>query len=84
MAWFGRAVEAGARLRRRGRQPRWTLRQTATCEPTVLTGVRPEMDVSRQEIFGPVVALRTFGDEDDVVAWANDTDAGLSAYRVHP
>ena len=52
----------------------------AFLEPTILTGVDPSMDVFKQEIFGPVIAIRTFGDDDDVLEWANDTDAGLSSF----
>ena len=78
-----RAVEAGARLVAGGGAP---VDAPTDCylEPTVLTGVRPEMDVSRQEIFGPVVALRTFGDEDDVVALGERHRRGSERIRVHP
>jgi phenylacetaldehyde dehydrogenase len=50
--------------------------------PTVLSNVRPEMAVMREEIFGPVVCALRFGDEDlDAIArLANDTAYGLSAY----
>ena len=50
--------------------------------PTVLSNVRPEMTVMREEIFGPVVCALRFGDEDmDAIAKvANDTSYGLSAY----
>jgi phenylacetaldehyde dehydrogenase len=50
--------------------------------PTVLSNVRPEMSVMRDEIFGPVVCALRFGDEDlDAIARvANDTAYGLSAY----
>jgi phenylacetaldehyde dehydrogenase len=50
--------------------------------PTVLSNVRPEMSVMRDEIFGPVVCALRFGDEDlDAIARvANDTSYGLSAY----
>jgi succinate-semialdehyde dehydrogenase/glutarate-semialdehyde dehydrogenase len=48
--------------------------------PIVLGGVTPEMAIWREEIFGPVVALRTAADEADAIAQANDTDAGLVAY----
>jgi succinate-semialdehyde dehydrogenase/glutarate-semialdehyde dehydrogenase len=48
--------------------------------PIVLAGVTPEMAIWREEIFGPVVALRTAADEADAIAQANDTDAGLVAY----
>jgi phenylacetaldehyde dehydrogenase len=48
-------------------------------EPTVLTGVRPEMRVMREEIFGPVVAATPFSDVDDLVRRANDSAYGLAA-----
>ena len=48
--------------------------------PTVIAGVRPDMRISKEEIFGPVVGIQTFTNEDDVIALANDTDAGLTSY----
>jgi succinate-semialdehyde dehydrogenase/glutarate-semialdehyde dehydrogenase len=48
--------------------------------PVVLGGITPEMAIWREEIFGPVVALRTAADEADAIAQANDTNAGLVAY----
>jgi acyl-CoA reductase-like NAD-dependent aldehyde dehydrogenase len=45
--------------------------------PTVLTGVTPDMRVATEEIFGPVVALIRFSDEDEAVRIANDTPFGL-------
>jgi aldehyde dehydrogenase (NAD+) len=48
-------------------------------QPTVLTGVRPDMRLFREEIFGPVVAVVPFDDEDGVVAAANDSIYGLAA-----
>jgi len=48
--------------------------------PTVLEGVTAEMDVAREEIFGPVAALMAFDSEDEVIALANDTPYGLAAY----
>ncbi|SDT37172.1 succinate semialdehyde dehydrogenase [Friedmanniella luteola] len=47
---------------------------------TVVTGVRPGSDILRQEIFGPVLSVSTFGDEDEAVALANDTEYGLVSY----
>ncbi len=47
--------------------------------PTVLAGARQGDDIVRREVFGPVVSVTRFGDEDDVVAWANDSDYGLTA-----
>ncbi|MEL4359291.1 MULTISPECIES: NAD-dependent succinate-semialdehyde dehydrogenase [unclassified Luteococcus] len=48
--------------------------------PTVLADVPAEADIARQEIFGPVVAIQTFTDEDDVIRRANDTEFGLASY----
>lgn len=48
--------------------------------PTILADVTPEMAIMREETFGPVAAIIPFGDEQEVVAAANDTDYGLIAY----
>jgi acyl-CoA reductase-like NAD-dependent aldehyde dehydrogenase len=48
-------------------------------QPTVFTDVRPEMTISREEIFGPVLATIEFGDIDEAIARANDTPYGLAA-----
>ena len=47
--------------------------------PTLLTGVRPDMDVVREEIFGPVVVATAFDEAEEAVALANDTEYGLAA-----
>lgn len=47
--------------------------------PTVLTGVREDMRLMKEEIFGPVVAVVPFDDEEEVIAWANNSDYGLAA-----
>jgi aldehyde dehydrogenase (NAD+) len=47
--------------------------------PTVLTNVDPGMRLYQQEIFGPVVSILPFDDEDEAVAMANDTTYGLAA-----
>jgi succinate-semialdehyde dehydrogenase/glutarate-semialdehyde dehydrogenase len=47
---------------------------------TVLLNVSPGMRIYRKEVFGPVVSVVPFSDEDDAVAMANDTDAGLASY----
>jgi acyl-CoA reductase-like NAD-dependent aldehyde dehydrogenase len=47
--------------------------------PTVLTNVDPGMRLYQQEIFGPVVSILPFDDEDEAIAMANDTTYGLAA-----
>ncbi|MBD8206485.1 NAD-dependent succinate-semialdehyde dehydrogenase [Microbacterium sp. CFBP 8790] len=49
-------------------------------EPTVVTDVQPGSDILREEIFGPVLAIVPFDDEDDAVRIANDTEYGLVSY----
>lgn len=48
-------------------------------EPTVITGLGVDCRVNQEEIFGPVVTITPFRDEDEVVNHANSTDYGLSA-----
>jgi succinate-semialdehyde dehydrogenase/glutarate-semialdehyde dehydrogenase len=48
--------------------------------PTVLADVAAGSDILREEIFGPVLAIAAFDDEDHAVALANDTEYGLVAY----
>jgi aldehyde dehydrogenase (NAD+) len=47
--------------------------------PTILAGVRPEMRVAREEVFGPVLSVLPFDDEQEAVALANDSPYGLAA-----
>jgi len=48
--------------------------------PTVLSNVSADAECVKDEIFGPVVAIQTFNDQEDVIARANDTEYGLVAY----
>jgi succinate-semialdehyde dehydrogenase/glutarate-semialdehyde dehydrogenase len=48
--------------------------------PTVLSNVSEDAECVRDEIFGPVAAIQTFTDQDEVIARANDTEYGLVAY----
>lgn len=54
-------------------------RATST-HPPCLTQVHPNSEMCRTEIFGPVAAIQTFTDTDDVIALANDTEWGLVGY----
>jgi succinate-semialdehyde dehydrogenase / glutarate-semialdehyde dehydrogenase len=49
-------------------------------EPTVLTGITPEMQIFREETFGPVAPLIAFRDDAEVIALANRTEFGLASY----
>jgi phenylacetaldehyde dehydrogenase len=47
--------------------------------PTVFDGVAPTMRLAQEEVFGPVLAVQTFEDEDEAIALANDVSYGLAA-----
>jgi len=47
--------------------------------PTIVAGVKPDMSISREEVFGPVVGLTLAENIDEAIALANETDYGLSA-----
>ena len=71
------AVERGATLRIGGT----AIEGDGTFfEPTVVTDVVAGSDILREEIFGPVVAIVPFSDEDEAVRIANDTEYGLVGY----
>ncbi|MEV5041487.1 NAD-dependent succinate-semialdehyde dehydrogenase [Microbacterium sp. LMI1x-1-1.1] len=73
----GDAVERGARIVVGGN----ALEGPGTFyEPTVVEGVVPGSAILREEIFGPVLAISTFSDEDEAVRLANDTEYGLVSY----
>jgi aminobutyraldehyde dehydrogenase len=48
-------------------------------EPTVVAGARQEDEIVRKEVFGPVVSVSRFDDVEQAIAWANDSDYGLSS-----
>jgi succinate-semialdehyde dehydrogenase/glutarate-semialdehyde dehydrogenase len=67
----GARVAAGGRRHQRGGR---------FFEPTVLTGVTPDMLLAREETFGPVAPLFRFSTDDEAMRLANDTEFGLAAY----
>lgn len=48
--------------------------------PTVFRGVRPDSDIAREEIFGPVLSVTAFDDLEEAIRLANDTRYGLAAF----
>ena len=48
--------------------------------PTIFSGVTPEMTIAREEIFGPVLSILTYDDEEEALRIANDSPYGLSGY----
>lgn len=49
-------------------------------KPTVFADVTPDMNIAREEIFGPVLSIMPYDSEDDAIRMANDTPYGLSGY----
>jgi betaine-aldehyde dehydrogenase len=72
--------EEGAKLLLGGaRETRGALAQGNFVQPTVFTGCRDDMRIVREEIFGPVMSILSFTEEDEVIRRANDTHYGLAA-----
>lgn len=72
-----RAAVAGARVVARSECPPGP---GAFLPATVLAGVAPDAEIVRTEIFGPVAPVVAWEDEEQMLGWANGTDAGLAAY----
>ena len=70
----GAKVEIGGTGRPDGMEKGYFVR------PTVFSHVSNDMTIAREEIFGPVLSLIGYKDDDDAVRIANDTDYGLSGY----
>jgi len=71
--WVRAAVASGARVVTGG------TRQGAMYAPTIVADVKPDMQISCDELFGPAVAVTPFTDIDEAIALANDTNYGLAA-----
>jgi lactaldehyde dehydrogenase/glycolaldehyde dehydrogenase len=75
------AVDAGASVALGGGRPEGeAFERGFWFAPTVLTGVRQDMDVVQREVFGPVLPVQPFDSFDEAVAMANDSVYGLTAY----
>ncbi len=80
LGYIARGREEGARLLIGGkRRTDGALAKGFFVEPTVFDGCRDDMSIVREEIFGPVMSVLEFADEDEAVARANATEFGLSA-----
>lgn len=72
-SWIDEAVSQGAKVITGGK------RHGALVEPTILAQVAPDMKVSREELFGPAVAVTAFESIEEAIALANDSQFGLAA-----
>lgn len=73
------ALDAGAEAVTGGGRLAGELAPGSFYAPTLLTSVDESMAVAREEIFGPVMPVMSYADEDEVVARVNDSEYGLSA-----
>lgn len=80
LGYIEKAKGEGAELRLGGKRPhKADLQRGNFVEPTIFDYVRNDMTIAREEVFGPVLSVIPFRDEDEVVALANDTIYGLGA-----
>ncbi|MCX7619352.1 MAG: aldehyde dehydrogenase family protein [Acidimicrobiales bacterium] len=77
--YIAKGSEEGARLVVGGDRPGGDLAAGNFVNPTLFADVDNDMTIAREEIFGPVLAVIPFSDEDEAIRIANDTDYGLGA-----
>jgi len=76
---IAKGLEEGAKLETGGPGRPDGIETGYFVKPTLFSNVRNDMTIAREEIFGPVVTIIPYADEEDAVRIANDTDYGLSA-----
>ena len=80
MSYIKLGIDGGARLAYGGRRPADPrFARGFFVEPTVFADVTDDMRIAREEIFGPVVSILRWADEDDLLARVNALDVGLTA-----
>ncbi|BBZ04249.1 aldehyde dehydrogenase [Mycolicibacterium chitae] len=74
------AESSGATIELGGHQPEGErFERGFWVSPTILSGVRDDMPIAREEVFGPVLVVIAYDDDDEAVAIANDSEYGLAA-----
>jgi acyl-CoA reductase-like NAD-dependent aldehyde dehydrogenase len=76
--YIRKGVEEGAKLVAGGDEPPKGVERGYFVRPTVFSEVTPEMTIAQEEIFGPVLAIMPYDDEEDAIRIANDTMYGLA------
>ena len=79
LSYIARGIDQGARLITGGAERPPGLAKGYYVRPTVFADVESSMDIAQQEIFGPVLSIIGYSDDDDAVRIANDTSFGLTA-----
>jgi aldehyde dehydrogenase (NAD+) len=73
-----KGIDEGATLVTGGTEPPEGLETGFFVQPTVFADVTPDMTIAREEIFGPVLVIMPYEDEEDAIRIANDSDYGLA------
>jgi acyl-CoA reductase-like NAD-dependent aldehyde dehydrogenase len=76
--YIEKGEQEGARLITGGVEPPEGLDRGYFVRPTVFSAVKPEMTIAQEEIFGPVLSIQPYEDEEDAVSIANDSSYGLA------
>jgi aldehyde dehydrogenase (NAD+) len=76
--YIRKGVEEGARIVTGGDEPPEGLEQGYYVRPTVFSDVRSDMTIAQEEIFGPVLVIIPYDDEEDAIRIANDSQYGLA------
>ncbi len=76
--YIQQGISEGAQLLLGGTEPPSGLERGYYLQPTVFGRVTPEMTIAREEIFGPVLSILTYRDEEDAIRIANDSIYGLA------
>jgi aldehyde dehydrogenase (NAD+) len=76
--YINRGIEEGARLVTGGPEPPGSADRGYFVRPTVFSDVRSDMTIAQEEIFGPVLSIMPYDDEEDAIRIANDTMYGLA------
>ncbi len=77
-AYIEKGIDEGAQLVTGGAEPPEDQPKGFFVRPTVFAGVESDMTIAREEIFGPVLSILAYDDEDDAVRIANDSEYGLA------
>jgi acyl-CoA reductase-like NAD-dependent aldehyde dehydrogenase len=78
LGYIEKGVQEGARLVTGGPERPEGFEKGYFVKPTVFSDVRPDMTIAQEEIFGPVLAILPYDDEEEAVRIANDTQYGLA------
>jgi acyl-CoA reductase-like NAD-dependent aldehyde dehydrogenase len=76
--YIRKGIDEGARLVTGGPEPVEGLERGWFVRPTVFSDVTPDMTIAQEEIFGPVLSIIPYDDEEQAIAIANDSIYGLS------